>query len=272
MNKRRLALTIALTCVGLLLLGSFTAPERLSPVSGAEYALPMEAPPFGADARGRSLLGYALQGAQIVAGPAFLAAVLVGLLATLGGLLRCAGSERLVTLVNGFREVVGALPRMVVILVVALLTPPEWRGLGVLAVFWAILAAPGAIDEASAVASRIGGANFVEALRAHGFTRPRIYLYHIVALNLRPVIVRHASETLMQVVFLEVALSYLALASDEPSFTHLESFHSWADLLYMGYTSLILDVPTMHALLLGLGLVGVTAVLSVSVTASARAR
>ena len=69
MNRRRLAITLALTCVGLLVLGSLVAPERLSPVSGAEYALPNAAPPFGADGRGRPLLGYALQGAQIVAAP-----------------------------------------------------------------------------------------------------------------------------------------------------------------------------------------------------------
>jgi ABC-type dipeptide/oligopeptide/nickel transport system permease subunit len=135
-----------------------------------------------------------------------------------------------------------------------------------------VLAAPGAMDEAAAVAERLGGARFVEALRAHGYSAARIFLYHVVALNLRPVVVRQAAEVVMQVVFLEIALSYLALDAMQPSFTHSDSTRSWADLLYQGYSSLVLDVPSLHALLLGLALVGITALVSVSLSSAARAR
>ena len=161
---------------------------------------------------------------------------------------------------------------MVVVLVVALVVPETSKGLLPLAVAWALLSAPGAMDEAAAVAERLGGARFVEALRAHGYSAARIYLYHIVALNLRPVVVRQGAETLMQVVFLEIALSYLALAEREPSFTHSDAMMSWADLLNMGYLAMVLDVPTGHALVLGLSLVGLVAVLSLSLSRAASAR
>jgi ABC-type dipeptide/oligopeptide/nickel transport system permease subunit len=271
---RALALLFTALSLGLLALFAFTAPDQWSVEASAEsFASPMELPPFGADARGRPLTEYAMQGAHIVALPSIVAGLLVTLLGIVGGLVRCMGSERVESVVSGLREVVGALPRMVVILVVAILMPLEWRSLMALAVVWALLAAPGAMDEAAAVAGRLGGARFVEALRAHGFSRPRIYLYHIVALNLRPVVVRQGAETLMQVVFLEVALSFLALAAGEPSFTHNEATtKSWADLLYQGYQSIAMDVPSTHALVLGLLLVSLTAVAAVSISSAARAR
>ncbi|MDG1481531.1 MAG: hypothetical protein P8R54_18185 [Myxococcota bacterium] len=256
-----------------LVLAALSAPEHFSAINPElAYAPPAELLPFGADNRGRPLLDYATQGAQVVAVPAAAAGLLVFGFGVVGGLLRCAGLARIDSWIQATGEILGSLPRMVVILVVALVIPIDARGLMPLALVWALLSAPGAMDEAAAVAERLGGARFVEALRAHGYSAFRIYLFHIVALNLRPVVVRQAVETMMQVVFLEIALSYLALAQDQPSFTHADSLHSWADLLNMGYPSLILDIPTLHALLLGLALVGLVAVMTLSISRAARAR
>lgn len=270
--SRWIAGIFAASCLALLVGMGMFAPEHLAqPDLSMAYAPPGELPPFGADNRGRPLLEYAQQGALVVALPAMLGGLVVLLFGTLGGLLACVGSGRVQAVVQGLGEVVGALPRLVVVLVVALLLPQDLRGLTPIALTWALLAAPGAMDEAASVAGRLGGARFVEALRAHGFSRARIYLYHIVALNLRPVVVRQAIETVMQVVFLEIALSYLALSDSQPSFTHNDSVRSWADILYLGY-QVILDVETGHALALGLGLVGVVALMSLSVTWAVRAR
>ncbi len=256
-----------------LAIGALSAPEHFAPITPElAYASPLQLPPFGGDERGRPLLDYATQGASVVLLPAAAAGLLVSLLAAVGGLLRSSGSARADTWIQALGEIVGALPRMVVILVVALVVPADMRGLLPLALVWALLAAPGAMDEAAAVAERLGGARFVEALKAHGYSAARIYLYHVVALNLRPVVVRQGAETMMQVVFLEIALSYLALAQDQPSFTHADSLRSWADLLKLGYTALVLDVPSGHALVLGLGLVGMVAVMTVSLSRAARAR
>ena len=75
----------------------------------------------------------------------------------------------------------------------------------------------------------------------------------------------------MQVVFLEIALSYLAIGRNEPSFTHSDSSYSWATLLYQGYTGL-LGEDMMHALWLGMALVALVALFATSVRLAARAR
>jgi peptide/nickel transport system permease protein len=275
MNGRLHWMLLAALCMGVLLIAAAMAPEfagRMDP--SRPLMSPLEAPPFGTDTRGRSLVLYATQGARVVAIPALLAGVFVALMGVLGGLLRCTGSVRADAYIQGFSEVVGAVPRMVVILVVALLLPKDARGLLPLALAWAFMSAPGAMDEAAAVAERLGGARFVEALRAHGYSGVRIFLVHIVGYNLRPVVVRIGAETMMHVVFLEIALSYLALSENQPSFTHADSQKSWADLLQLGYPSMIpsLEVNSGHALALGLVLLGLIATTSIAIGRAARAR
>jgi ABC-type dipeptide/oligopeptide/nickel transport system permease subunit len=273
--NRRMSLVCAGSSLGLLLLAAALAPEHLGDIQ-PELALmsPLEVMPFGTDTRGRSLVDYATQGARVLALPALSAGVMVALFGVLGGLLRCTGSVRVNAWIQWFAEIVGALPRMVVILVVALLLPREHRSLFPLAWTWALLAAPGAMDEAAAVAERLGGSRFVEALRAHGYSARRIFLVHVVGFNLRPVVVRQGAETMMHVAFLEIALSYLALAENQPSFTHADSLKSWADLLKLGYPSLIpsLGYNSGHALALGLVLLGLVAMSAIAIGRAARAR
>lgn len=262
-----------------LFLATLVAPENLS-APAATFAArkatamkgPLVIPPFGTDEMGISLVEYALQGARIVTLPAVLSGVLVSFLAVLSGLSRCADIGWTDRALQVFTELVGALPRLVVILVVALAVPREMRSLLPIGLTWSILAAPGAMDEAAATAERLGGARFVEALRAHGFSAMRIYVYHIIWLNLRSVIVRQGAEVAMQVVFLEIAMSYLAASRNEPSFTHSDATHSWASLLYDGYTALVGGVPMLHALGLGLALVSIVALMAQAFRMSARAR
>jgi len=267
------AALLAGLCLVLLLVAALVAPEHLpDKAPDLKWAGPADVPPFGADDGGRSLLHYATQGARVVAVPSIVAGMVVAAFATLGGVLRAMGVGWFDRVLQAGGEVVGALPRMVVILVVALVTPDEWRGLLPLAVTWALLSAPGAMDEAAAVAERLGGARFVEALRAHGYSASRVYLYHIVALNLRPVVVRQAAEVMMQVVFLEIGLSYIAEEENQTDFTHPANLKSWANLLKLGYASLVVDVPSGHALGLGLGLIGVVAVMGLALGRAVRSR
>ena len=264
---------LAAVCLATLVAAAVTAPAHLGPFDMAHaYAGPATLPPFGADERGRPLLAYALQGARVVAAPSIAAGLLVTAAATAGGILRATGSARTDAWLHALAEIVGALPRMVVLLVVALVLPRDERTLLPLALTWAVLAAPGAMDEAATVAERLGGALFVEALRAHGYGPFRIYGLHVVWRNLRPVVVRQGAEVAMQVIFLEVALSYLARSGDQPSFTHPDDLRSIADLLSLGYPALVLGLPTAHALALGLACIALPAVLMLSLTHAARAR
>jgi ABC-type dipeptide/oligopeptide/nickel transport system permease subunit len=269
--RARWVVVAGVLLTGLVAASAF-APEFLStPEPGRAFLPPWQAPPFGTDDRGIGLHEVAMQGAAIVTVPSLLSALLVGAMATGAGLVRCLGLPLLDGLLHGTMELVGSLPRLVVVLVVALILPMGWKGLLPIGLAWALLAAPGAMDEAATTAGRLGAERFVEALRAHGFSAGRIYLYHVVWLNLRPVIVRQAAEVLMQVVFLEIALSYLALRRSEPSFTHPDSAFSWASLLYQGYSAL-LGVPVGHAGVLGLALVAAVALLAHALRLAARPR
>jgi peptide/nickel transport system permease protein len=271
-GARGLWLAVGVVLLGSLIVAGLLAPEFVdSPKPDRAFEVYGEGFPLGSDDRGIPIHQYAMQGAGIVALPSVAAGVLVMALGTLAGLVRCADSTRIDTALQVAGELVGALPRMVVVLVVALLLPYEWKTLLPIGLVWGVLAAPAAMDEAASSAGRLGGARFVEALRAHGFSAPRIYLYHVIWLNLRPVIVRQGAEVAMQVVFLEIALSYLALAQSKPSFTHPESSYSWATLLYQGYSAL-LGLDLWHAGVVGLGLVFVVTAMAQSFRLAARAR
>lgn len=284
--------------VGCALFAAFVAsallsPERLPvPDTSMRWAKPWEMFPLGADSSGISLVPYIFQGAGIVLGPSVLAGLMVMVFSAIAGLARCAGVSWLDTVLQVFSEVAGALPRMVVVLVVAFVVPKEYVSLYPLAIAWAILAAPGAMDEAAAAAGRLGGARFVEALRAHGFSLSRIYLYHITWLNLRSVLVRQGAEILMQVVFLEIALSYLADFKRQPALTRPELTESWAGPLYEGFQSAVRfgealwkdgiseaievgvtsEMAMLHALVLGLVLVALVALMAQAFRLAARER
>ncbi len=272
-NARLFWLVVGTVILAGMVVAGFFAPEFLSaPDLASRHLSPRQSPPFGTDAMGIPLTEYALQGAKVVGIPAVLSGLLVSLLATLAGLARCAGFQWIDNALALFQELVGAVPRLVVILVVAVAMPRDFRSLLPIGLAWAILSAPAAMDEAAATAGRLGGARFVEALRAHGFTATRIFLYHVTWLNLRSVIIRQGAEVIMQVVFLEIALSYLAVSQRQPAFTHADSVHSWATLLYDGYTWLVASVPSGHAMVLGLALVGMVALMAQGFRLAARAR
>ena len=266
-------IVLATACLVLLAIGAAFAPEHVAEYDWENrYAMPWQSPPFGTNGDGVPLLDYAFQGARIVFLPALFSGFIVMFFATIAGLSRCADIPALDTALQAFSELVGALPRFVVVLVVAVAIPKEMRGLLPVGLARALLASPGAMDEAAATAGRLGGAHFVEALRAHGFSAFRIFGYHVSWLNLRPVIVRQGAEVMMQVVFLEIALSYLARATDNPSFTHQDWTHSWAYLLYEGYTALVAERAMYHSLGLGLFFVALIAVLALAVRKAAGAR
>lgn len=263
----------------ILVIMAALAPDQIPPPNlDFSYATPLEMFPLGADDKGQPLLAYALQGASIVLWPAVLSASIVAFFAAVAGLARCAGLKSFDTFLQVFSEIMGALPRMVVVLVVALATPREYTSLVPIAVAWAFLAAPGAMDEAASAAGRLGGARFVEALRAHGFSAFRIYLYHITWLNLRSVLVRQAAEVLMQVVFLEIALSYLVvLPPQQADLTHATGTYSWASILYMGFQTAsggewFGERSMIHALFLGLILVAGVALMAQAFRQAARER
>ena len=122
---RILPAILAICILLLFLTWANDAPENLPEIAedweAQAFKLPFEAPPFGNDGRGRPLIDYARQGAAIVVWPAVMAGLLVACFATLGGVLRAVGWSWMDRVVLGFGEVVGSLPRMVVVLIMALM-------------------------------------------------------------------------------------------------------------------------------------------------------
>ncbi|MCA9493980.1 MAG: hypothetical protein KC621_28830, partial [Myxococcales bacterium] len=147
MSRSRARRAPWLVLAGVLLCGLFvaslSAPEFMpTPELDRAFLPPWSAPPAGTDDRGLPLYLYGLQGARIVLGPSLAAGGLIVAFATVAGLVRCAGVAWLDGFIQVFGEIVGALPRLVVILVVALLIPMEWKSLTPIALAWAVLAAP----------------------------------------------------------------------------------------------------------------------------------
>ena len=224
----KIPLTLSIVCLLMISIAAMMAPETMSlgaVLSEHAYATPIDFPPLGADSRGRPLIEYAMQGSKIIFSS-------LSHLWSVGyhfwndrWYISLSPNAQSIVCSSVCRRNFGALPRMVVLLVVALILPYQWRGLLPLAITWALLCAPNAIDEAGSVAERLGGSRFVEAFTCtYGFSAFRIYFYHIVWLNLRPVLVRQGSEVMMQVVFLEVSLSYLAMIQEQPSFYTLRKY------------------------------------------------
>ena len=133
--NRRLYIVLAVACFALLLALAWSAPDLPSTIDRSQRSLkPWEFWPLGTDMNGRPLIEYATQGARVIAVPSLVAGVLVAFFGMIGGLLRCVELPTIQTTVQFVGEVIGALPRMVVILVVALLLPMDWRSLMPLAI------------------------------------------------------------------------------------------------------------------------------------------
>ena len=91
---------------------------------------------------GRPLIEYATQGARIMCTTIIIRWCFGCCIRYVGWVVAMCGLAQLTqTIVQFFGEIVGALPRMVVVLVIALLLPMDWRSLMPLAVVWAVLSA-----------------------------------------------------------------------------------------------------------------------------------
>ena len=140
--SRLLPLVLACVILVMMLNWAANAPEHLPGVDDQNaFAVPFELPPFGADRRGRPLIDYATQGAAVVVWPACFAGLLTAFFATIGGILRAIEWSWLDAMVQAMGEILGALPRMVVVLIIALMMDREQAQLCP-PIAWAILSAP----------------------------------------------------------------------------------------------------------------------------------
>ncbi len=200
-----LALAALLTVVGLVV--GAPGPDHAGPAwPGGGHLL-------GLDASGRDFLGVLAAGAVDFTLPGAAAALVLTLLlgargrAALGRPAvgdRGSSPSRLVL-------VGAAAPRLLVVMVAMLLLeePSPWVAAAVVTA----LHAPVALDEVVRALDRLREQEILAGTIAHGLSRWRITVQHLLRGHLREPVLRHAAAVFGEVAFTQVALSYLFGAS-----------------------------------------------------------
>ena len=169
---------------------------------------------LGLDASGRDFLGVVAAGAVDFTLPGAVSAL--ALVVVLGG----QGFAALGRPAVGDRAAVGparvmlagaAAPRLLVVMVAMLLLdePSPWIAAAVVTA----LHVPVARDEIARALAGLRDQEILAGTIAHGLSRPRIALHHLLRGHLREPVLRHAAALFSEVAFTQVALSYLFGAS-----------------------------------------------------------
>ena len=266
--------------LGILVVMSLLAPENLSmPVcSGFKRCIegPLQHPPFGTDTRGIPLLEYVMQGAKIVTLPAIISGLLVAFLSTIAGLARCASLTWVDTIIQAVSEIMGALPEIVVVLVIALAIPREWRGLLPIDIAWALMSTPGAMDEAASCAGRLEVRDLLRPSRRMAFRQCEFMGIMSHGLIFEQFWYDKGQRLPCRLYFRNCPV-LPSRTIQGPAFTHSDSTYSWAELLYFGYQSIISgewygEDSLMHAMVVGLGFIVLTAFIAHCFRLGARER
>ncbi len=225
MSSRRLGLVLFASLLLLWLVGLAMPYDVVADVHpDLADAPPAAAHLLGTDHLGRDVLARLIRASRAFVLPGAGAAVVAGVLGLalgtvagwFGGVAEQAG--RLVF------TVVGAVPRLVLVLLAATIVGDDPA---VLAVAAGLVCAP---ELGSAVAARLGDlrrAEFVLALRAHGVSDARILGYHLLWVNARGVVARQLFTVFGYYVGLETTLSYLGgfgVQEPEPSWGNMVAF------------------------------------------------
>ncbi len=220
----RLAGLVLLTGIAVAFIVSFVLPyDAVSDVHTEIANAGISAKHWlGTDHLGRDVAHRVLAGTRAFCGPGAASAILAALAGTLLGAAAgwCGGS-----IAAGIRygfTVVDSLPRFVLVLLACSIFG---AGALTLAVASAVACAP-ALGEA--VYARLDGlrrAEFVLAARAHGIPDARVLGYHLLWVNARGLVARHAAQVFGFFLVVETSLSYLG------GFGVPEPTPSWGNML-----------------------------------------
>lgn len=222
-------MTPRLAWLGLLVLGALWPYDVLGDVHPERADLgPGLAHWLGTDHLGRDVLRRASAAAAAFLVPGFGAAALATLAGTaLGAAIGWTGGPVAAAL-RSVTGAVAAIPSLILVLLVLLVTGPGPLGLALAAGLAATPTVAGALAERVEALRR---AEFVLAARAHGIGDARILWFHLVWTNGGPLLVREAAAALGGVLVLEVTLSYLG------EFGVAEPAASWGNMLAHAFSS-----------------------------------
>ncbi len=225
MSSRRVGIALFTALLVLWVLALVVPYDVVADVhSDLADGLPSLAHPLGTDHLGRDVLHRLVRASRAFVLPGAAAAAVAGIvglaLGTLAGWFGGAAEQA----VRVVFTVVGAVPRLVLVLLTATIMGDDPAMLALAA---GLVCAP---ELGSAVAARLGDlrrAEFVLALRAHGVPDERILGYHLLWVNARGVVARQLFTVFGYYVGLETTLSYLGgfgVQEPEPSWGNMVAF------------------------------------------------
>lgn len=186
--------------------------------------LPSLAHPLGTDFVGRDVLSRIMQGTLAFFGPGLVA---VGVALGLGGVLGVLTGfwpERFATPVGLFLELLEALPKLVLVLLVVALFRPD---------IYAILLVVGITNipaTAELLRMRIAGLrrkSYIEAATALGLHPAVVIAKHVLWLHGRNIVLVQATLGMAEAILIETSLSYLGFGVQEPA-------PSWGNMVALG--------------------------------------
>ena len=211
---------------GLAVVGGLCLLRLAAAFVSADPALPTDAPMLGpswqhvvgTDQLGRDLLGRLVESTEAFFFPGLFAClVAAGIGVPVGALLGYWPRSPLTRALQATLTVVGAWPRLVlVVVVIAIFTaslsdPAAWAGarLYLLGGLVGLSFIPSVAHALGERVHHFQRENFVEAARAHGISDGRILGYHILWANCRDLVLRSTCTVFGTYLLVETSLSYL---------------------------------------------------------------
>jgi peptide/nickel transport system permease protein len=184
---------------------------------------------LGTDFLGRDLLTRLILGIQAYFLPGLLAIVIALTVGAALGVLAGYRGGRSETAVGYVTNLVDALPRLVLMLLVIAAFKP---GITVIMVVLGLTSAPTVAMLVKGKIQMLKQRNFIESAVALGISPARIILKHILWYNCRALLLIQATLGMAEAVLLETSLSYLGFGVQEPT-------ASWGNMVQAGANYLL---------------------------------
>lgn len=206
-------------------LGRLSGYDPVADVDVRQLSLgPSAHHPLGTDALGRDVGMRLLLGVSAFLEPALVAGALALALALPSGALSGMSRGLLPLLASQLWTALASIPRLVLVLLASAAYGSDPLVMGAAA---GLASAPALSQAIATRIAQLRARDYILATRAHGVSRSRTLLYHLLWLGCRGLIGRQLLEILAFVLVLETSLSYLGgfgVAEPRPSWGNMIAF------------------------------------------------